>query len=157
PRHPAWRARHRGRGHRMTREPMHRRSFLTLLGGASAAVWPLAARAQQRAVPVIGFLHPVSAEASANELVACRQGLKQAGFVDGENVGFEHGSAENQLDRLPTLAADLVRRRVAVIATATAPAILAAKAATTIIPIVFITGEDPVRRGIVASLARPGG
>jgi putative ABC transport system substrate-binding protein len=135
---------------------MRRREFVALLGGAAAA-WPVAARAQQPVIPVIGFLHPISAEANAYGLAACRQGLKQAGFVEGENVVFEHRSAANQMDRLPALAADLVRRRVAVIVTATEPAIVAAKAAATSTPIVFITGQDPVRRGLVASLARPGG
>jgi len=142
----------------MTGEAMRRRDVLTLLGGAAAAssIRPRTAHAQQR-MPVIGFLHLISAEASANELVACRHGLKQAGYVEGENVAFEHRSADNQPDRLPALAADLVRRRVAVIVPYTAPGILAAKAATTTIPIVFNIGEDPVRHGLVASLARPGG
>jgi putative tryptophan/tyrosine transport system substrate-binding protein len=137
---------------------MRRRDFIGLLGGAASASVsrPLVARAQQRALPVIGFLHPVSAEAATNELAACRQGLKEAGYIEGENVTFEHRSANNQLERLPGLAADLVRRRVAVIVTGTAPGILAAKAATTTIPIVFNIGEDPVRRGLVNSLARPG-
>src|SRR5262245_22336529 len=135
---------------------MRRREFITLLGGAAAA-WPLAARAQRPTMPVIGFLHPTSTDARTDELHAFRQGLKESGYVEGENVAFEHRSANNQLDRLPALAEELVRLRVAVIVTGSPPAIFAAKAATRTIPILFNTAEDPVRLGIVASLARPGG
>jgi putative ABC transport system substrate-binding protein len=134
---------------------MRRRKFITLLAGAAA--WPLAARAQQPRVPVIGFLHTTSAEERIDQLRAFEQGLKEIGYVEGANVAFAHRSAGNQLDRLPELAADLVRQRVAVIVANTASAIVAASAATKSIPIVFNIGEDPVRRGLVASLARPGG
>jgi putative ABC transport system substrate-binding protein len=129
--------------------------MITLVGGATAT-WPVRARAQQASLPLIGFLNPASPEGwSEDRLRGFRQGLKETGFVEGENVAIDYRWANNQLDRLPALAAELVRRKVAVIATTAPPSAFAAKAATTAIPIVFVLAEDPVRLGLVASLARP--
>jgi putative ABC transport system substrate-binding protein len=140
----------------MTERVTNRRAFITLIGAAAA--WPLAARAQQQpAMPVIGFLHPTSADALPDRLRGFRQGLKETGYVEGENVMILYRFAENQTDRLSAMAGDLVTSRVAVITAANSPPALAAKAATTTIPIVFITPEDPVRLGLVTSLAKPGG
>ena len=132
-----------------------RREFIALLGGAAA--WPLVARAQQSPIPVIGFIRNTTRDDSADLFKAMHQGLRQTGYVEGRNVTVEYRFADNQLDRLPTMAADLVRRQVAVIVTGGDASSFAAKAATTTIPVIFSTGFDPIEIGLVTSLSRPGG
>src|SRR6478735_966842 len=135
-------------------DQLKRRELLRLIGGA--VMWPFGARAQQPVMPVIGYLNPTPPDMSGDRLAAFRQGLKDTGYIEGENVSIVYRWADNQLDRMPELASELMRRQVSVIAASTPPAALAAKGASTTIPIVFLVPEDPVKVGLVTSLARPG-
>ena len=135
---------------------MKRRDFITLLGSAAAA-WPLAAHAQQPAMPVIGFLDSRSSDGMTSRLAAFRQGLKEVGLIEGENVTVIYRWAEDRVDRLPEIASELARQATVIVTSGGPPAAIAAKAATTTVPIVFLVGEDPTRLGLVTSLARPSG
>jgi putative tryptophan/tyrosine transport system substrate-binding protein len=135
---------------------MRRRKFITLLGGTAAAMWPVVASTQQPAIPVIGFLHTASPDGNTDRVRAFREGLKETGFVEGENVAVDYRWADNEVERLPALAMEMIHRRVAVIAAIGNNPAFAAKTATTTIPIVFLASEDPVRLGLVTSFARPG-